>query len=159
MDSRMEALLSRAERAIGEPGVFTSSRLHDAWSALRRIRFDPVLNDTTGRAGGGAVDPRPETARRCYDCKRKLPPADFHKGQKVCKPCNYARVKKWRAENPDKWHEQDRRRKQKKRQRNKEARERTREELNARTAAETGSHAPAPEQGDDALEAAGDDEA
>ena len=47
--------------------------------------------------------------KRCPDCKEVLPKAYFGT-QGLCKDCNYARVKKWRAENPEKTREQDRRR-------------------------------------------------
>ena len=58
--------------------------------------------------------------KKCYGCKKILPKSNFHKGQKVCKSCNYARVKAWRHKNPDKWHKQDNLRKARKRKRDKE---------------------------------------
>jgi len=60
--------------------------------------------------------PAGDSGRTCYDCRREgLTGDDFHVGQKVCKPCNYARVKAWRRANPERTREYDRRRKAKKR--------------------------------------------
>ena len=62
--------------------------------------------------GRPAADP----GRICHDCRRGgLTGDDFHSGQSVCKPCNYARVKAWRHANPERSREQDRRRKAKRR--------------------------------------------
>lgn len=62
--------------------------------------------------------PEADPVRICYDCRREgLTGDDFHVGQSVCKPCNYARVKAWRHANPEKCREQDRKRKANKRRR------------------------------------------
>jgi len=48
-------------------------------------------------------------SRKCPDCEKMFPMAEF-RTQGVCRTCNYARVKRWRLENPEKALEQCRRR-------------------------------------------------
>ncbi len=53
--------------------------------------------------------PRKPVEKKCPDCEKMVPMAEF-RGQGVCPTCNYARVKRWRLEHPERTKEQYHRR-------------------------------------------------
>lgn len=66
----------------------------------------------------------PCLTRQCPDCGEwRDPDSGFHRGQWRCRRCNYAAVKRWRQENPEKARAQWRRGKRRRTQRRRLARQ------------------------------------